>query len=430
VITAPADYSVECMEDVPDCHPMDASAYDNCSDVTITCTQTTESSESECGIVITNTYTATDACGNSAFAIQTIIIEDTTPPDIAVPGDISVQCLDDVVACNPSAAVAIDNCSEVTITCTDSELEGDSCNGTIIRTYTATDACGNVTSAIQTITIQDTIPPVISVEAEITVQCYEDAIACNENNIITTDNCSDVIIECSHGELIGDTCTGIIINTYTATDACGNESVATQMIIINDDTPPDLVTEIETEINTNCDDIPPVPELEFSDNCTLSSEITIEYSESSTFINTETDYEIFRTWVASDTCGNESDIIEQTINVSGCDVGPCSDISADDISNAVTPNGDGRNETFVVSTFIQGDNSNETCTIDVIIINRWGAKIFEAENYQNDWGATTHDNSVGASGKVPTGTYFYIVKLKVNGVVDETITGYFYVATN
>ena len=60
----------------------------------------------------------------------------------------------------------VDNCGEVTIDLVEEEVPGD-CEGSLIitRTFTATDDAGNSTSATQTITVQDTTAP------ELTIYC-------------------------------------------------------------------------------------------------------------------------------------------------------------------------------------------------------------------------------------------------------------------
>ena len=73
-------------------------------------------------------------------------------------------------------ATATDNCGEVVITVEEVTTAG-ACAGdyVITRTFTATDDCGNATSATQTITIVDTTAPVLhSVPADYTAECSDE----------------------------------------------------------------------------------------------------------------------------------------------------------------------------------------------------------------------------------------------------------------
>ena len=108
--------------------------------------------------VITRTFTATDDCGNATSATQTITIIDTTAPELTIPADYTAECSD----VHPmDEATATDNCGAVVITVEEVETTAGACAGdyVITRTFTATDDCGNETSATQTITIIDTTAP-------------------------------------------------------------------------------------------------------------------------------------------------------------------------------------------------------------------------------------------------------------------------------
>ncbi|TPE43249.1 gliding motility-associated C-terminal domain-containing protein [Pontibacter mangrovi] len=60
------------------------------------------------------------------------------------------------------------------------------------------------------------------------------------------------------------------------------------------------------------------------------------------------------------------------------------------IPNIITPNSDGKNDTFVV----QGVEKN---TLELKIFNRWGKSIYQSDRYDNGWSAA----------EVPTGVYYY-----------------------
>ena len=207
--------------------------------------------EYSCGGTITRTWTYTDACGNVATATQTITIDDTTPPVFsAAPSDVTVECIGDV----PSMTTLdwTDNCDgSGTVTGTDGALSGGSCGGTITRTWTYTDACGNVATATQTITIDDTAPPVFSAApSDVTVECIGDVPSMT--TLDWTDNCDGSgTVTGTDGALSGGSCGGTITRTWTYTDACGNVATATQTITIDDTTPP-VFSAAPSDVTVEC----------------------------------------------------------------------------------------------------------------------------------------------------------------------------------
>ncbi|MFD0799217.1 gliding motility-associated C-terminal domain-containing protein, partial [Maribacter chungangensis] len=117
--------------------------------------------------------------------------------------------------------------------------------------------------------------------------------------------------------------------------------------------------------------------------------------------------------------------VDFTINVNA-DCVPCS-INEIQVSKTITANGDGINDLFVISGL-------EYCdfTFDLMIFNRWGNKVFEAKDYQNNWGGIAPTNALGTAGNLPTGTYYYIINpiKNTNGEVIEAVNGYIYIGTN
>src|SRR5260221_1641102 len=103
------------------------------------------------------TWTATDACGNSASRSQTIILVDTTAPGVTTPAgaDATNQC---GTALSFSAPVFSDSCSSVKVgwdlLCTPTTQRQ-----TNTATWSATDACCNSASRSQTIILVDTTAP-------------------------------------------------------------------------------------------------------------------------------------------------------------------------------------------------------------------------------------------------------------------------------
>src|SRR6185295_11266259 len=106
---------------------------------------------------VTRTWTATDHCGNHASCSQAITVVDTMPPSITCPADFSVAHLADVPPCPTSLAAflalggtASDICdSSLQYFCSDGALVVNGCSGTITRTHTVIDDCGNRASCPQ-----------------------------------------------------------------------------------------------------------------------------------------------------------------------------------------------------------------------------------------------------------------------------------------
>lgn len=74
------------------------------------------------------------------------------------------------------------------------------------------------------------------------------------------------------------------------------------------------------------------------------------------------------------------------------------------IPEIFTPNGDGKNDPF----YIPGLDSYPKNKLQVF--NRWGNIVYEAAPYKNDWDGKPNKSSMG-TGKLPVGTYFYILDL-------------------
>jgi gliding motility-associated-like protein len=73
------------------------------------------------------------------------------------------------------------------------------------------------------------------------------------------------------------------------------------------------------------------------------------------------------------------------------------------IPNAITPNGDGKNDVLKIDGIEQFPNN------ELVIFNRWGDVLYKAKPYQNDWQGVNQ-----SGGELPEGTYYYVLKLNVN----------------
>ena len=103
--SVPADYTAECTDElVFD----DASATDNCGDVSIAVSTETIAGDCIGTSTIIRTFTATDDCGNSTSATQTISVVDTTAPELVIPEDYTAECDEELAF---DEATASDNCT-------------------------------------------------------------------------------------------------------------------------------------------------------------------------------------------------------------------------------------------------------------------------------------------------------------------------------
>ncbi len=305
-ITCPADVTVQCMDDVPAPDIAGVIASDNCGIPTVTFISDVPAGT--CPTIISRTYQATDGCGNTAQCIQTIVVDDTTPPSITCPGDVTVQCFDDIPVASTTTVIASDNCGGVILTYL-GDVPSGTCPTTITRTYQATDGCGNTAQCIQTITVDDTTPPSITCPGDVTVQCMDDVPAASTTTVIASDNCSGVILTYL-GDVPSGTCPTTITRTYQATDGCGNTAQCVQTIIVDDTTPPTI--NCPADVTVECIDDAPVPDpaaVTAGDNC---GGVTVTYLGQT---NTGTCPEfLYRTYQATDDCGNTTTCV-QTIRV-------------------------------------------------------------------------------------------------------------------
>src|SRR5204862_5948531 len=128
-----------------------------------------DTSSGSCPVVHVRTWTATDACGNSSTASQTISVRDITAPVIAaLPAASTIDC-----PATPSfaTATATDTC-DANPTLTFVDTSSGSCPVVHVRTWTATDACGNSSTASQTISVRDsTAPQTAALPSASTIEC-------------------------------------------------------------------------------------------------------------------------------------------------------------------------------------------------------------------------------------------------------------------
>src|SRR5439155_7583818 len=280
-ITAPANLTIECPAPTTTNATGVATASDGCSAVTLSFSDSVSNS---CGgtRVISRTWAATDQCGNTASALQSITVRHTTPPALPLPANRVLQCPGDTRTNVTGVATAVDVCSAVSISYSD--VVSNSCAGTrtVWRTWTAVDACGNSTNGVQTITVVDTTKPSIACP-NISFQCVGDVPAPYANLAAflaaggtATDSCSPTLTFSltSDSGLVGR-CPGTVTRVYRVTDVCGNFGECAQTISFDDTIAPTLTCASNTTVECGASlDPASIGGVTATDNCATNVRLT------------------------------------------------------------------------------------------------------------------------------------------------------------
>jgi hypothetical protein len=147
-----------------------------------------------------------------------------------------------------------DDCTGVTVVVTDS-VTSQTCYDQFIllRTWVATDLCGNTATASQIITVMDTLAPVLTGVPADTGVCCGDSIPVPP--IVTAYDDCDGLMPVTMTEAITDSLGPnmfILTRTWTAYDSCNNLITASQVITVNDTLyPQDHMFGIESPGNIN-----------------------------------------------------------------------------------------------------------------------------------------------------------------------------------
>ncbi|SKB94757.1 gliding motility-associated C-terminal domain-containing protein, partial [Salegentibacter salinarum] len=375
----------------------------------------------------TVTYTATDINGNSATSSFTVSVIDNEAPVIDCPDDITIKVEfgTETVVVNYDAITASDNCSETSIELIEGYASGEEFPvGETKVTYKVTDPAGNsVTCSFIVIVeeIPEETPP--APDAPIVELIQPDCITPTGVILINFENGLTYSIDGENYYAV-DEFTELEPGTYSVTARDEFDQVSEATLVTLEEP---VANEIETSTISLCTE-----DITFD----LFELLQGDYNAAGVWVDTENTGAlnqgiidpallevgtyIFEYQINNGVCSSTTEAMV-SIN-DDCVVLPCSleDIQSS-ISKAVTPNSDNHNDYFSI-------NFASECgfTYDVKIFNRWGSKVYEAINYQNDWdGYST--NSVTSSNQLPSGTYFYILEIRNSGFAP--IQGYIYLGT-
>jgi len=333
VITfCPAAITVECDQSTDPTDTGIITATDNCNAAPTITFDDLSTQGMGClahSYTIIRTFTATDGAGNTAQCTQTITVEDNNPPTITVPANVTVECDQPTdPGATGYATASMDNCAaddQLTVVFSDisTQIPTGCGNDTylITRTWIASDPCGNTAQGVQLINVADTTPPTIVCPAAVTIECDEDTSPANTGMAVAIDDCAaadEILI--TFADASTQTMNGcgqyqyVITRTWTATDPCGNATNCIQVITVEDTTEPMIVC--PTAISLSCTAATDPADTGIAtgtDNCTVVDEVIVTFTDISTQTNEgcgKFTYEIFRTWLATDACGNTTTCLQ------------------------------------------------------------------------------------------------------------------------
>lgn len=182
-------------------------------------------------------------CSNTIC--KTVVIKYPQSPVLSCPPDITVACNTSTGPATTGFATFTGACSGLAPNITYVDVVGGTlpCNATIDRTWSVTDECGQTHTCLQTITVMDNIPPVLTnCPQNITVTGItgSDGI-CTANVFVTsptaTDNC-DLSVGLVNNfnntaNASGAYPMGTTPVTWTATDDCGNTRTCNFTVTVN-----------------------------------------------------------------------------------------------------------------------------------------------------------------------------------------------------
>ncbi|HBA82679.1 MAG TPA: hypothetical protein DCZ95_01170, partial [Verrucomicrobia bacterium] len=244
------------------------------------------------------TWIASDACGNSATGLQTVVVRDENSPVLyGVPSSITVSYAAETPA-EPSVT-AVDNCEgSIPVLLVETTNDGSCAYSYVLnRTWTAVDSCGNSTQDSQTITFVDNLAPVLSgVPASVDIGCHDSVPEAPV--VIATDNFATnvAVIFNESGQA---SCGQFLVRTWRATDSCNNSTTAVQRIRVVDSESPVLVgVPGDAVIDSSAFSIFVVTAI---DNCDTNVSVTYSSARSGNCPTVMT-----QKWVAVDDCGNST----------------------------------------------------------------------------------------------------------------------------
>jgi beta-glucanase (GH16 family) len=174
------------------------------------------------------------ACGGGGSSSVPVNppVSDTTPPTITMVGAEAINH-EQGTTYDDQGATASDSVDGAVSVSSSGEVSNTA--GVYTITYSASDAAGNIATAVRTITVADTQPPVISLigDSEVTHEQGSNYIDAGASASDVVDGDVEVLISGDVDDEVGE-----YTVTFTATDAADNSATQTRLVtVVSADTP-------------------------------------------------------------------------------------------------------------------------------------------------------------------------------------------------
>ena len=374
-----------------------------------TSTFSAQSPAGACGGTITETWTATDACGRTLVPVTRLItVSPAALPTMTAPANSTIAC-----GTTPTSST-LPFSNNLSVGCMISGTSAGStfsaqspagaCGGTIMETWTATDACGRSLSPVtRLITVSPAALPTMTAPANSTIACGTTPTSSTlpfSNNL--GGGC--LISGTSAGstfsaQVPAGACGGTITETWTATDPCGRTlAPVTRLITVNPATLPTIST--PADITVKCSTLLPSASTRpftngLSGGCLIAG--TSNSSTLNVIVSGNCNGQVQETWTATDICGRTLATVSRTIFVQD-NVAPtalCKNIS-------LFLNNSGNASTNAAAV---NNGSNDNCSIVSLGLSK---TTFNCTNFgPNNVVLTVTDNCMNASTCASTITVSY-----------------------
>ncbi|MHA6279521.1 T9SS type B sorting domain-containing protein [Salinimicrobium sp. CAU 1759] len=406
ILTAEADQEVnldaDCSITVPNL--VDGStATDNC---TVTITQSPEAGttvSSEHNEIVDVVVTATDAAGNFVKATVKLTAKDKIAP-VPVMEALDLITSDcEVLEEDVLVPVALDNC-EGEVKVTHNVAFPINAQGSTVITWTYTDEAGNTSTQTQEVFIEDKTAPVVFAKDIVVSLDVEGKASISPEDVLDSvlDNCGIASMSLDISSFGCDE-TGVNFVLLSVTDVNGNTGTAEAIVeVVNSFGDND-----SDGLPNNCDDD--------DDNDGVPDE-----EDNAPFIpnpdQTDTDGDgegdVLDTDDDNDGVLDVNDNCPLAYNPGQGDIdrdgkGDVCDTEEILVSEAMTPNGDGVNDTWRIVNIENYPNAM------VVVYNIWGNEVFRSRAYRNDWNGERNGDLL------PEGSYYYQIYLTSSSKMDK-----------